>query len=103
MPSPPSSAAGRRLPGDARGCPLIGWVESGYAVTLGAAMLRVAQIRAPRSTTMKFTRPLVAGALLAAVALPSFAAQPHMEAALNSLNQALAELKQASSDKGGNR
>jgi hypothetical protein len=52
---------------------------------------------------MKFTHTLAVAALLAAVSLPSFAAQPHMEAALAYLQQARAQLQQASNDKGGNR
>ena len=52
---------------------------------------------------MKLTHKLAAAAVLAAISLSSMAAQPHMEAALSSLEQALAQLKQASADKGGNR
>jgi F0F1-type ATP synthase epsilon subunit len=47
------------------------------------------------------TLALVPAMLLAAAAVR--ADQPHMEAALSNLEQALAQLKQASSDKGGNR
>jgi len=52
---------------------------------------------------MKFTHTLAAAAMLAAVSLPSFATQPHMEQALAYLEQARASLQQASADKGGNR
>ncbi|MEK8033338.1 hypothetical protein AACH06_21170 [Ideonella sp. DXS29W] len=52
---------------------------------------------------MKFIHTLAAAAMLAAVSLPSFADQPHMEAALQYLEQARAQLQQASNDKGGNR
>ena len=52
---------------------------------------------------MKFTHTLAAAALLAIASQSSFAAQPHMEAALAHLEQARAELQQATADKGGNR
>ena len=52
---------------------------------------------------MKSIHILVAAAALAAASLPTFAAQPHMEAALAHLERARAELQQASNDKGGNR
>jgi hypothetical protein len=44
-------------------------------------------------------------ALCAALTLgsPALAAQPHMEAALGSLQQARAELEKATADKGGHR
>ena len=52
---------------------------------------------------MKFTHTLAAAAVLAAVSLPAFATQPHMETAMQYLQQARAELQRASNDKGGNR
>jgi hypothetical protein len=55
---------------------------------------------------MLFARRLAALAVLPTLLVASsaaLAAQPHMEAALGSLEQALAQLKQASTDKGGNR
>ncbi|MBT9594364.1 MAG: hypothetical protein IV094_00080 [Vitreoscilla sp.] len=51
---------------------------------------------------MKVAHTLAALALALAAA-PIFAAQPHMEAALASLEQARDQLKSASGDKGGNR
>jgi hypothetical protein len=51
---------------------------------------------------MKLAHLMAAAALVATSSL-SFAAQPHMEAALSSLEQARNELKSASGDKGGNR
>lgn len=46
---------------------------------------------------------LVAVALVTGATLPALAAQPKMEEALAHLEQARESLKQASSDKGGNR
>ncbi len=51
---------------------------------------------------MKFAHQLLAIVALAG-ASASFAAQPHMEEALNHLQKARNALEQASSDKGGNR
>jgi hypothetical protein len=51
---------------------------------------------------MKVAHTLAALALLASSSI-AFSAQPHMEAALASLEQARDHLKSASGDKGGNR
>jgi len=52
----------------------------------------------------RFSALLLAGALLLATALPVFAEdQPHMQAALQALQNAERELQQAEHDKGGHR
>lgn len=52
---------------------------------------------------MTLAHALGAAAAALVLALPSQAAQPHMEAALTSLQAAKAELQKATADKGGHR
>lgn len=52
----------------------------------------------------RFSAILLAGALLLSMALPVFAEdQPHMQAALEALQNAEKQLEQATKDKGGHR
>jgi hypothetical protein len=52
---------------------------------------------------MTFARIVAAAALIAGATLPALADQPRMQEALAHLEQAREALKNASSDKGGNR
>ena len=52
---------------------------------------------------MRFTVPLIIGTSILSLACVTYADQPHMQSALQSLQAAKAQLEKADHDKGGHR